>query len=75
MALARCETCGCPRGTKRSYIYSHRPLSYPNSGVICGLQLACCPPFIWLTTGEEREYLRGARSFRLGNRTTQVQVT
>jgi hypothetical protein len=75
MALARCETCGCPRRTKRAYIYSHRPLSYPNRGVICGAPTCMLPACIWLTNEEEREYLRGSRSFRLGNRTTQVQVT
>jgi CheY-like chemotaxis protein len=74
MALARCETCGCPRGMKQAYPHAHRPLSYPNASIMCGAPTCIRPACVWLTDEEERAYLYGERNFRLGTHTTQVQV-
>ena len=73
MALARCDTCGSPRGMKQAYPHSHRPLS-PNNGVMCGAPTCIRPACIWLTNEEERAYTHGERTFRLGTRAAMVQV-
>jgi hypothetical protein len=67
MAIARCETCGRPKGTKLTYNHSHKPLS-PSSGIMCGAPSCNRPACIWLTNEEERAYVRGWRTFRLANR-------
>ena len=74
MALARCETCGCPRETKQAYTHPHRPLSYPNAKIMCGAPTCMRPACIWLTNAEERQYLSGERNFRLGTHTAHVQL-
>jgi hypothetical protein len=65
MALARCELCGTPKGTRLSYPHCHKRL--PDSGrrVLCGATACTREANIWLTAEEEQEYLRGARYFKV----------
>jgi hypothetical protein len=74
MALARCETCGCPEGTKQNYAHVHVPLSFPPRHVICAKPACVRPAYIWLTDEEEQQYLRGERNFRIPGH-PRVQVT
>ena len=72
MALARCETCGPPRGLKRNYTHVH--VASVNSGILCGAPTCIRSACIWLTDEEEQQYLDGERSFHYSNRAVQVQV-
>ena len=72
MALARCETCGSPRGLKQSYTYSHSVVS--TKRLLCGVPTCTRPALIWLTDEEEQRYLQGVRVFRLSNRAVEARV-
>jgi hypothetical protein len=76
MALARCEKCGCPNG-KKGNVYSgipHRPLGYPNSGVICGSAGCMNPGLVWLLDWEEAEYRQSQRVFELTGRIRHAKL-
>jgi hypothetical protein len=70
MALARCEKCGPPQGTKLRYSHSHK-LVATKSRIFCGtgnctdLAIVC-----WLTDLEEQEYISGERRFTVPFRGT-----
>jgi len=74
MGLARCETCGAPRGLKRNYTHVHNLVASVNSSILCGAPTCIGPACIWLTDEEEQQYLDGERSFHYSNRAVQVQV-
>lgn len=70
MAIARCETCGCPDGRKGN-VYStvpRYPIGHPESGVICGTPDCLNPGIVWLTDWEETEYQQSRRTFRITGR-------
>jgi hypothetical protein len=74
MALARCEACGQPKGTKHRYPHHHTPTSISAIPRIpCGAPYCTHLASIWLTDAEEAEYRRGVRNFRV-IRHQQVQV-
>jgi hypothetical protein len=75
MALARCESCGRPKGMKHDYAHFHSLPSATARSLLCGSPTCARPGSIWLTEEEERQYLCGQRSFRVSNRSVQVQVT
>jgi hypothetical protein len=75
MALARCESCGCPRGLKQDYVYFHAAASPLSRNVLCGSPTCARPASLWLTDEEEQQYLGGQRIFRVSNRNPDVQVT
>ena len=57
MALARCEQCGQPHGTKNVYSKVPYPTNgYPDSGLICGITGCSNPALVWLTELEEIAY-------------------
>ena len=74
MPLARCGTCGPPKDLKNKYTYVHAVASSVNFRVLCGTSTCVRPAFLWFTDGEEQEYLRGQRSFRVSNHALQVMV-
>ena len=74
MALARCEGCGRPKGTKNNYVGKHLPTGHPNSGVICGSSNCGNAAVVWLTEVEEREYKNGARIFGIPNAAAKLRV-
>ena len=74
MALVRCESCGLPRGLKRSYQHSHTVVPALNRSIICGSPGCVRPGSLWLTDEEQREYLSGRRSFGTANRNLAVTV-
>jgi hypothetical protein len=63
MALARCEKCGRPQGTRLRYAHAHN-LASTRSRIFCG-EGACTAVAIvcWLTDEEEQQYISGERSF------------
>ena len=76
MAIARCEVCGQPRGTKQGYPNLHTviletPSQHPR--IVCGAVNCTRDALIWLTDAEESEYRRGVRNFRV-LQYRQVQV-
>jgi len=75
MALARCETCGHPKGKTKTYTHRHDPLSDPLSGVICGTKECTNPARIWLTDPEETRYLAGERIFGFDTATVKVKLS
>jgi hypothetical protein len=76
MALARCEQCGCPRGTRYNYTRAHKPLFLPSRVVICASRKCTrLASVIWLTDEEQQQYLRGERIFRLASHAGKVLVT
>ena len=75
MALARCAKCGRPEGITHSYTNSHRPISYPNSGVVCGTKGCRNPAYLWLIEAEEKRYAAGERVFELPTNAVKVRVT
>jgi hypothetical protein len=76
MALARCEQCGIQsERTKRTYSGKRRfPLSYPQSGVICGSPRCENQGAIWLTPEEQEMYEKGKRIFSMDTNTAKVQL-
>ena len=76
MAVARCEECGRPSGTKHTYTHAHKPLFPPSGDMICA-ERKCIRlvSLIWLTDEEEQRYLRGERVFRLPGHVGGVRVT
>jgi hypothetical protein len=74
MALARCESCGRPKGMKRDYAHFHT-LARSVASLLCGAPTCTRPGSVWLTEEEEHQYLRGQRSFRVSNHSTEVWVT
>jgi hypothetical protein len=59
MALARCEVCGSPPGRKLTYSGKrYLPVSYPQSGIICGTNECGGQALVWLTFEEEKQYER-----------------
>jgi hypothetical protein len=74
MALARCENCGPPTGTKYTYTDHRAPVSHLNSGVVCGLSGCEHAPHLWLTTEEEQDYQRGQRVFKLPSSAAKVRI-
>jgi hypothetical protein len=66
MAIARCEACGEPKGTKQPYPHCHTPTSISAVPRIpCGAPNCAREALIWLTDAEEDEYRRGLRRFRV----------
>jgi hypothetical protein len=74
MALARCETCRCPRGLKRNYSHVYNLVAFVNSSILCGASTCIRSACIWLTDEEEQQYLYGQRSFQCSNHAVHVQV-
>ncbi len=67
MALARCGDCGCPTG-RGNNAYSRQPyspISFPESGVICGREGCRSSGYVWLTRDEETKYKSGEKVFPL----------
>lgn len=66
MALGRCEICGCPKDTKRSYPYPHKRISGVGGRVFCTARNCSREAeVVWLTEAEEQRYLDGLRVFRV----------
>jgi hypothetical protein len=75
MAIARCEKCGRPRANKPpDYVQQHLPISYPNSGVICGTKGCENPATVWLKADEEHQYQIGVRIFDIRTNSAKVMV-
>jgi hypothetical protein len=68
MAIARCEACGQPNGTKQRYPHAHTATNQTRSE---DRRIPCRAPncsgwaLVWLSDAEEAEYRRGLRSFRV----------
>jgi hypothetical protein len=75
MALARCESCGRPKGLKQDYAHFHRLASSVTWHVLCGTPTCVRRGSVWLTEKEEQQYLCGQRSFRVSNHAIEVLVT
>ena len=76
MALARCETCGRPKGRKgNEYVRAHEPPNYLESGLVCGRSTCENPALVWLNNLEENSYSRGLRVFTLPTAAAKVRVT
>jgi hypothetical protein len=68
MAIARCETCGQPQGTKQRYPHPHPVTNQPRTEdprILCGARMCIGSALVWLTDVEEAQYCGGLRSFRL----------
>jgi hypothetical protein len=77
MALARCETCGQPKGTKQRYPHAHTATNQTRTEdrrIPCGAPNCSRSALVWLSEAEESEYRRGERSFRVVQH-GDVQVT
>ena len=76
MALARCEECAPPIGTKHQYTHRHELFSISSHHNLCGGS-GCARPvsIIWLNDEEEQKYLRGERVFTIGGARGEVRVT
>jgi hypothetical protein len=74
MALARCGTCGQPKGLKQNYSHFHTSVPPASNRVLCGAPACVGPAHIWLTDEEELQYLSGQRSFRISSHALSVQV-
>jgi hypothetical protein len=74
MALARCQTCGSPKGLKQNYPHFHTLAHSGNIDILCGSPTCARPGCLWLTDEEQLQYLHGQRSFRMSNRTMEVPV-
>lgn len=71
MALARCEACGRPKGTRCNYFHSY----VPDRRIVCGANRCTrLANLLWLTDEEERNYLQGQRTFRVPGQAAEVQV-
>ena len=65
MAVARCEKCGPPKRTTRSYSHCHE-LDLPSERIImCGATGCFQPAIVWLTDEEEAQFRDGKREFRV----------
>ncbi len=74
MALARCQTCGSPRGLKHSYPHFHTLANSVSFDILCGSPSCARRAFIWLTDEEERQYICGQRIFSVANRAVEVNL-
>jgi hypothetical protein len=74
MALARCESCGSPKGLKQNYTHFHNLASSENRTIVCGSRSCAHHGCMWLTDEEQRQYLYGQRVFHTSNRSRLVQV-
>jgi hypothetical protein len=72
MALARCQTCGSPRGLKHTYPHFHGLGDFVRIDILCGAPTCVRRALIWLTDEEERKYVHGQRLFRILNRGIEV---
>jgi hypothetical protein len=75
VALARCESCGRPKGLKQDYAHFHSLASAVAKNILCGAPSCARPGSVWLTEEEEQQYLSGQRSFRISNYALDVRVT
>ena len=63
MAIAKCESCGRPAGSKRQYVQPVKPLGFPDSAVLCNSSGCLKPALLWLDHDEVAQYQRGERIF------------
>jgi hypothetical protein len=63
MAIAKCESCGQPTGTKRTYVQTAKPLGYPQSALLCNASDCFNPAVLWLDRDEAGAYSKGERIF------------
>ena len=74
MALVRCERCGRPRGIKRTYVVSVKPIGYPETAAICGCAGCQRPGLVWLEKQDKAGYDCGGRVFSVPNAAVQIKV-
>jgi len=77
MAISRCKKCGKPTARVKPPGYAdspYMPVSYPESGIVCGKPGCEEPGLIWLKRNEEKEYQLGKRVFGIHTQTAKVRV-
>jgi hypothetical protein len=74
MASVRCERCGRPRGTKRTYVGSARPIGYAETAVVGGRAGCDRPGLVWLDSQDQAAYERGERVFVVPNAAVKIRV-
>lgn len=74
MALVRCNQHGKPKGRTLTYVRSLKPVGWPETAAICGLQGCERAGVIWLTDVESQDYERGQRVFGFNNASMKVMA-
>lgn len=75
MAIARCEECGLPAGMIKKYsTKKYFPVSYPDSGLLCGSSPCRNHAIVWLALEEEEMYCKGERVFGMDTATAKVKL-
>ena len=73
MAVARCETCGPPKGTRVEYLHPHLPEQ--GTIIVCGAPTCLHTAMIWLTAAEQEDYNHGLRDFHVWQRCGKVRLS
>lgn len=63
MALARCKTHGKPEGRTHRYVRAPKPVGYPSTALVCGVEGCENPAMVWLTEEEAAAYETGTQVF------------
>ena len=63
MAIAKCEQCGKPAGSKKNYTRAVKPMDYPTQAVLCNAAECLHPAVLWLDSEEDAAYGAGERVF------------
>ena len=76
MAIARCEACGRPKANKPPDYGEapHKPVGYPETGLVCGTKACENRALVWLKKDEEGQYQRGQRVFDLRTNSAKVRI-
>lgn len=74
MALVRCRKHGRPKGRKRPYVLSVKPVGYPKTAAICGREGCTNAGLVWLTARERTAYERGERVFSIHTAAVRLKV-
>ena len=75
MALCRCkEKHSNPKGRKKTYVKSVKPLNYDKTSSICGIKGCENAGLVWLTDEELIKYDEGVKIFSYASAVCKVKV-
>jgi len=75
MAIVRCENHPVDMSkAKHVYVKRGKPIGYPNTAVMCGVNGCMYPGLVWLTEHELINFNNGLRIFDVHTQTVHVKI-
>ncbi len=75
MAIVCCEIHGAPRGKIHKYLFSVRPVGYPNPAVLCYKKGCKRPGVVWLNEIDKKNYDKGEKDIIIWGQVGKIKVT